>query len=244
MLEFLLILYILILFIFPIPGVAIALGAGTSYLLYRKYLLWKKQPAPGKKIVTLAFITGTANIIISLILGAALAFTVHLLIFEHVYLFFFNFVFCSLISMRWFDFSHQLYRHFIFKYLNPHTVTGKNDPFAMLIGLRTSTGWGRGMTPVFLDAGTLKWQDHQVRFDGILVNLVFEKESLISAEKISSEKIKILPAPKNRVHQAESYLIVLRDQFYPFRSRALRDRLLGLLKGPELIEIERVNIQV
>ena len=236
MLEFLLILYILVLFIFPIPGVAIALGAGTSYLLYRKYLLWKNQPDPGKKIVALALITGAANIIISLILGAALAFTVRLLIFKHVYLFFYNFVFCSLISMRWFDFLQPLYRHFIFKYLSPHITAGENDPFAMLIGLRTSTGWGRGLTPVFLDSGILKWQEHQVRFDGVLVNLVFEKESLISVEKISSEKIKILPAPKNRVHQAESYLIVLRDQFYPFRSRKLRDRLLGTLQNLKVIE--------
>ena len=231
MLEFLLISYILVLFIFPIPAVAIALGAGTSYFLYRKHLLWENQPGPGKKIVALAILSGAANIIISLALGAALAFAVHLLIFENVYLFFFNFVFCTLISIRWFDFSQRLYRHFISKYLNPKFGTEENDPFAMLIGLRARTGWGHGMTPVFLDSGTLQEQEHQVRFDGVLVHLVFGKDSLISAEKISSEKIKILPTAQNRVHQADSYLIVLRDQFYPFRSRPTRDRLHGILQN-------------
>ena len=102
---------------------------------------------------------------------------------------------------------------------DPDIVAGGNDPFVLLIGLRSSTGWGRGMTPVFLDSGTLQWQDQQVRFDGVFTNLVFKKASLISAEKVSAEKIKIIPAPKNRVHQAESYLLALRDQFYPFRKR-------------------------
>ena len=236
MLEFLFILYILVLFIFPIPGVAIALGLSTSYFLYRKNLLWKNQPDPGKKIVILAFITGAANIIISLILGVALAFTVHLLIFENIYLFSFNFIFCSLIAMRWFNFLHRLHRYFITKYLHSGIVAGGNDPFAILIGLRASTGWGRGMTPVFLDSGTLQWQDQQVRFAGVFTNLVFEKGTLISADKVSAEKIKIIPAPKYRVHQAESYLLALRDQFYPFRSRELRDRLLDILKTLKPIE--------
>jgi len=236
MLEFLFILYILVLFIFPILGVAIALGASTSYFLYRKNLLWKNQPDPGKKIVILEFIIGAANIIISLALGAALAFTVHLLIFENIYLFSFNFIFCSGVSLRWFNFLHRLNRYFISKYLHPDVEAGGNDPFAILIGLRASTGWGRGMTPVFLDSGTLQWQDQQVRFDGVFTNLVFKKASLISAEKVSAEKIKIIPAPKNRVHQAESYLLALKDQFYPFRSRELRDRLLGILQDIKSVE--------
>jgi hypothetical protein len=233
MLEIGITLLLLLFFIFPIPGVAVCLGAWTCYLIYSKFLLLGHQPSRWKKIVWIHFFTGTADAILSFVMAFLLALTVYFVIFDGLRLFTFNFIFCFLISFRWFDFTHIIYRHLVLSLQPISLPPPKNSVFCMLIGQRSGTGIGIGMKAVSLDSGYAYWSGHQLVFDGIMSRKTFSRKSVLTAEKISSEKIKIIPAQQNAGEKAEAWTIVIRQQFYPFKTRKLRDQWFQQLSGIE-----------
>ena len=231
MLEIGITLVILLFFIFPIPGLAVCLGAWTCYLIYSKLLLLNRQPDRWKKIIWIHFLTRTIDIILSLAIAFMIALTVYFLIFDSLRLFIFNIIFCSLISIRWFDFTHVMYRHLILK-LQPISVpAAKESVFCMLIGQRSGTGIGVGMKSIFLDSGYTYWDGHQLIFDGIMARKVFSRDSILTVEKVSSEKIKIVPTRQNSSETTDAWVIVIRQQFYPFKTRELRDQWFQQLSG-------------
>ena len=231
MLEIGLTLLILLFFIFPIPGAAVCLGAWTCYLIYGKILLLNRQPYRWKKIVWIHFLTRTADTISSFVIAFMIALFVYFLILDSVRLFIFNLIFCFLISIRWFDFTHVLYRRLILKLQPIPLPVPKDSVFCMLIGQRSGTGMGIGMKSVSLDSGYMYWDGHQLAFDGIMGRKVFSKNSISTVEKVSSEKIKIVPAQQILNEKAEAWVIILRQQFYPFRARELRDQWFQQLSG-------------
>jgi hypothetical protein len=87
------------------------------------------------------------------------------------------------------------------------------------------------MKPVSLDSGYVYWEGHQLIFDGIMARQVFSRNSVLTVEKVSSEKIKIVPAQQNVKEKAEAWTIIIRQQFYPFKSRELRDQWFQQLSG-------------
>jgi hypothetical protein len=238
MLEIGITLLILLFFIFPIPGAAVCLGAWTCYLIYGKLLLLIRQPNRWKKIVWIHFLTGTADTILSFVIAFMIALTVYFLIFDSTRLFIFNLIFCFLISFRWFDFTHVIYRRLILKLQPLSLPVPKDSIFCMLIGQRSGTGLGIGMKSVSLDSGHTYWDGHQLVFDGLLARKVFSRNSILTVEKVSSEKIKIVPARKKLNEKAEAWIIVLRQQFYPFKTRELRDQWFQQLSGLQDSDIQ------
>ncbi len=87
------------------------------------------------------------------------------------------------------------------------------------------------MKSVSLDSGYTYWDGHQLVFDGIMARKVFSRNSILTVEKISSEKIKIVPARQNLNEKAEAWVVVIRQQFYPFKTRELRDQWFQQLSG-------------
>lgn len=231
MLEIGITLLILLFFIFPIPGVAVCLGAWTCYLIYGELLLLNRQPPQWKKIVWIHFLTGAADTILSFVMAFMLALTVYFLIFDSLRLFIFNLIFCFLISFRWFDFTHVIYRRLVLKLQPLSLPPPKNSIFCMLIGQRSGTGLGIGMKAVSLDSGYTYWNGHQLIFDGVMARKVFSRKTVLTVEKISSEKIKIVPARQNLNEKAEAWIIIIRQQFYPFKTRELRDQWFQQLSG-------------
>ncbi len=233
MLEIGITLLILLFFIFPIPGLAVCLGAWTCYLIYGKLLLLNRQPPQWKKIVWIHFLTGAADTILSFVMAFMLALTVYFLIFDGLHLFIFNLIFCFLISFRWFDFTHGIYRRLVLK-LQPLSLPApKNSVFCMLIGQRSGTGLGIGMKAVSLDSGYTYWDGPQLIFDGVMARKAFSRKTVLTVETISSEKIKIVPARQNSNEKAEAWIIVIRQQFYPFKTRELRDQWFQQLSGDQ-----------
>ncbi len=231
MLEIGITLLILLFFIFPIPGLAVCLGAWTCYLIYSKLLLLNRQPSKWKKIVWIHFLTGTADTILSFMMAFLLALTVYFLIFDSLRLFVFNFIFCFLISFRWFDFTHAIYRRLVLKLQPLSLPPPKDSVFCMLLGQRSGTGIGTGIKPVSLDSGYVYWEGHQLVFDGIMSRRVFSRQSVLTAEKISSEKIKIIPTQQTLRNRTVVWTIIIRQQFYPFKTRKLRDQWFQRLSG-------------
>lgn len=231
MLEIGITLFILLIFIFPLPGLAVFLGSWTCYLVYRKLLLLKCQPPQWRKIVWIYFLTGAADTVLSVLMALMLAFTVYFLIIDNLRLFIFNFIFCFLISFRWFDFTHVIYRSLVLK-LQPLSLPHpENGVFCMLMGQRSGTGLGIGMATVSLDSGYLHWEGNRLVFDGVMARKYFSRNNVLTLEKISSEKIKIFPVQRNENEAAEAWVLVLRQQFYPFKTRELRDQWFQRLSG-------------
>ncbi len=226
MIELTSVLFILLLFVFPLPVLAGSLGIFTTWNLYKKYTSFKTQPAEGKKNLILSTVFFLINFFCSIFLGITLSFAVHYFIFESIYLFIFNFLFCSTISLRWFDFTHNLYRLFIFKLKPQPTYTTAH--FAICQGFRSKDGFG--LTPVFTDAGTLRLECNQLVFNGVFREETFTSANISHAEKKSSEKIRIFTKP-NGCNNSEVFLITLKEKFYPFKSRQDRDHIFEKLSA-------------
>lgn len=231
MLEIGITFLILLFFIFPIPGLAVCLGAWTCYLIYGKLLLLNRQPSRWKKIVWIHFLTGTTDTVLSIVMAFILALTVYFLIFDGLRLFIFNFIFCFLISFRWFDFTHVIYRRLVLKLQPLSLPPPKDSVFCMLVGQRSGTGIGVGMKTVSLDSGYAYWNGHELVFDGLISRKAFSRKSVLTVEKISSEKIKITPARQNLNEKAGAWTLIIRQQFYPFKTRKLRDQWFQRLSG-------------
>jgi hypothetical protein len=228
MIELTAVLIIILLFVFPLPALAVSLGLFTTWSLYGKYESFNNQPAEGKKNLILSMVLFLINIFCSIILGVTLALGVYYFIYDNFYLLIFNFVFCSAISLRWFDFKYNLYRHFIFK-LKP-TDTSAQSHFVVCQGFREREHGGFGLIPVYTDAGTLELENNKIVFKGVFREETFSPSKIIHVEKKSSEKIKIL-SKQNKLTNADRFLITLKDQFYPFKSRPDRDKIFKQMMG-------------
>lgn len=224
MVELLLIGTILLFFIFPLPVAAATLGIWNTWFLYQKYYLFRHQPPEGRKNLWLQLFTYLANFTASLLLGLAIALTVHTLIFTHIYLFVFNFIFCFLISLRWFDFSHLIFRHYILKWKSMPMEESSPEIFVEWLGLQKNPGTGFGWVPVFTDAGLLSLRDSELVLDGVFCKQKFSPATVARVEKKSLDKIRVVLRGKNRL-PAEVVVITLKEQFYPFKSREKRDTL-------------------
>ena len=228
MIELTAVLIIILLFVFPLPALAVSLGLFTTWSLYGKYESFNNQPAEGKKNLILSMVLFLINIFCSIILGVTLALGVYYFIYDNFYLLIFNLVFCSAISLRWFDFTYNLYRHFIFK-LKP-TDTSAQSHFVVCQGFREREHGGFGLIPVYTDAGTLELENNKIVFKGVFREETFSPSNIIHVEKKSSEKIKIL-SKQNKLTNADRFLITLKDQFYPFKSRPDRDKIFKQMMG-------------
>jgi hypothetical protein len=226
MIELTSVLFILLLFVFPLPVFATSLGLFTTWNLYKKYSSFKAQPTEGKKNLILSAILFLINFICSIFLGVTLSFAVHYFIFDNLYLFIFNFLLCSTISLRWFDFTHNIYRLYILK-LKPKDKSIKSH-FAICQGFRGRDGFA--LTPIYTDAGTLKLEGNQLVFKGVFREETFTPANITHIEKKSSEKIRIF-SKRNNFKNTEVFLITLKEKFYPFKSRQDRDQIFEKLSA-------------
>jgi hypothetical protein len=222
MLEFSFIIYFLLLFVLPLETMAITLGLATTWQCFQKYQLSVHQPPEGRKVLLLKSITTVCNFILSTIVSLVLAFMIHTLIFTHWYLFIFNLVFSLAISLRWFDFTHLITRHYILKF--GADFKDESRAFVEITGLKARPGRLSGYIPVLLDAGGLRWQNSELIFDGVFYKQKFSAQNTREIEKKSLDRIKIV-LKKDRDSQPDICIISLREQFYPFKSREKRDTL-------------------
>ena len=224
MIELASVLFILLFFIFPLPALAIGSGLFTTWTLYRKYEIFNAQPAEGKENLICGTVLFLANFICSIFLGLAMALAVYYFIFESFYLFVFNFLFSSIVSLRWFDFTHNLYRLFILKLQPKEAFTPSH--FAICQAFRKRDSFG--LAPVYTDAGALRLENNQLIFKGVFREETFSPRNISNIEKKSSEKIKIFSSQGNHKN-AEVFLITLKEKFYPFKSRQDRDQIFSHL---------------
>jgi len=220
---------IFLFFIFPVPALAVTLGAGTCLYLYRRHILFRNQPQQGKKLLGLHLATQLINLILSVALSLSVASLAYLLIYRSFFLFMFNVVFCSIIAARWFDFSWNVFRRQVNKMRNNPPAPSPSSHFAMIYGLRPGRRWGLGMSPASLDAGMVTREGTRLKFKGVYSELIFDPANLLEIEKISSEKIRLVPAPQKGSMGSEAFLLVLRERFYPFKSQDVRDHLYSTL---------------
>jgi hypothetical protein len=222
MIELTCVLIIILFLVFPLPALVTSLGLLTTWVLYGKYDSFSNQPVEGKKQLTLGIAFFLINIICSIFLGIALSFGVYYFIFDDLYLLLFNFLFCSAVSLRWFDFTYNLYRLFIYKLKPFKTNAFDHTHFVICQGFRERSGFG--LAPVYTDAGTLELKANEILFTGVFREESFTPSDIIHLEKKSSEKIKIM-TKQDGFTNADIFLITLKDQFYPFKSRPARDKI-------------------
>lgn len=222
MIELASVLFIILLFIFPLPALATSLGLFTAWNLYRKWESFNIQPMEGKKCLALGMALFLVNFICSILLATVLAFVVYSSIYENFYLLIFNFIFCFAISLRWFDFTYNIYRIFINK-LNPY-INKASANFVVCQGFRERDHGGFGLAPVYTDAGAIEIEEHKISFKGVFSEENITTANILHAEKRSSDKIKVLLRPRN-LYSASVLLITLKERFYPFKSRSSRDNI-------------------
>jgi len=226
MIELAILILILALFVFPLYTSAGCLGLYTTWLLFKSYESFKNQPLEGKKVLSALRTSFIINFFASLILGAQLAWLIYFFIYDLFHLFIFNFIFCFLISIRWFDFSYRYFQQLIIGRFEKKTTA--NIFFVTCKGFKKNPSFG--MSPTFTDAGFLKLGNNHAVFAGVFFTKTFRLENILHIEKKSSEKIKIYTHPTD-TRQPHIFLVSLREQFYPFRSRVDRDRLFKFLSS-------------
>jgi hypothetical protein len=226
MIEFAVLILIFAFFIFPLYTSAGCLGLYTTWFIYEGYESFKNQPLEGKKVLSAIRTSFLINFIASLILGAQLAWVIFFFIYDLFHLFVFNFIFCFSISLRWFDFSYRYFQQLI---IGRFTEKTNADTFFVTCkGLKENSRFG--MSPAFTDAGFLKLENNNAVFEGVFFTKTFRSGNILHIEKKSSEKIKIYTHPTD-TQQPHIFLVSLREQFYPFRSRVDRDKLYKILSS-------------
>ncbi len=244
MIESLFILFIILLFIIPLPTLSLALGLGIGHIFFKQFLLMRHQPAAHKSLAWYTLLCNAINFSLSLILAFALSYAVYYFLTDLSWLFIFNFLFCLLISARWFDFSNHLFRYLIHRLSEQHTpaikTTGQST-FVMIFGLRKSIGWGAGWTPVFVDAGDIDLSQETLRFSGQFLDFNLDTGNIQNAASVSAEQISLSLRDTRQQYQADRFKLVVRDQFYPFRCRETRDRLLNRISPPRAGTTERTS---
>jgi hypothetical protein len=226
MIELAILILILVFFTFPLYTSAGCLGLYTTWFLYEGYESFKNQPLEGKKVLSAIRISFLINFIASLILGAQLAWVIFFFIYDLFHLFIFNFIFCFLISLRWFDFSYRYFQQLIIGRFTEKTTA--DTFFVTCKGFKKISSFG--ISPAFTDAGFLKLENNHVAFEGVFFSKTFRPGNILHVEKKSSEKIKVYMHPTG-TNQPHIFLVSLREQFYPFRSRVDRDKLFKILSS-------------
>jgi hypothetical protein len=226
MIELAIIILILAFFVSPIYTSAGSLGLYTTWFLYKGYESFKNQPLKGKRVLSAIRTSFLINFIASLILGAQLAWVIYFFIYDLFHLFIFNFIFCFLISLRWFDFSYRYFQELIIGRFTNKTTT--DTFFVICRGFKENSSFG--MSPVLTDAGFLKLENNHAVFEGTFFTKTFRSGNIMHIEKKSSEKIKIYTHPTS-TNQPHIFLVSLREQFYPFRSRVDRDKLFKIFSS-------------
>jgi hypothetical protein len=226
MIELAILILILALFVFPLYTSAGCLGLYTTWLLFKNYESFKNQPLEGKKVLSALRTSFIINFFASLILGAQLAWLIYFFIYDLFYLFIFNFIFCFLISIRWFDYSYRYFQQLIIGHFKEKTTV--DTFFVICKGFREKSSFG--ISPVFTDAGLLKLDNNHAVFEGGFFTKTFKFENILHIEKKSFEKIKIY-THSTETKEPHMFLVSLREQFYPFRSRADRDRIFKILSS-------------
>lgn len=226
MLETLFVVYILLLFIFPLPVFMCSLAVAAYLLVYKKYLLIRCQPAPGRKLLLATGLADFANFTASLLLALALANIIHFLVFDYFYLFVFNTIFCFGISQRWFDFAYAIYRKAALNLKCVRQPPNVGAVFVTCTGYRKADGWGSGLIPVFMDSGYLSFGEAEAVFDGVFLRYEFDAYSDFQISRKSSDKIKLFLNAKKSDIPADAILFAVREQFYPFKSKETRETLI------------------
>jgi hypothetical protein len=224
MIELAILILILALFVIPLYTSAGCLGLYSTWFLYKSYESFKNQPLEGRKVLSAIRISFLINFIASLILGAQLAWLIYFFIYDLLHLFIFNFIFCFLISIRWFDFSYRYFQELIIGRFEKKTSA--IIFFITCKAFKENTSFGVSLS--FTDAGFLKIENNHAVFEGVFFTKTFRLKNILRIEKKSSEKIKIYTRVDD-TKQPHIFLISLREQFYPFRSRVDRDRLFEII---------------
>ncbi|MEK9629898.1 MAG: hypothetical protein VW455_12875 [Nitrospinota bacterium] len=226
MIELGIVILILAAFSFPVYISAGCLGLYTTWFMLSCYESLKNQPLEGKKVLYSTLFAFLINLVISLGLSFTLAFLIFYIIFDYYYLFIFNLLFCFFISIRWFNFSYKIFQWMVGGRTN--NTPDSNKFFAICKGLKKNSGLR--LTPAFTDAGFIKKEGDQLSFNGTFYNSIFRSKNILSLEKKSSEKIRI-HTQSNFPDEPSEFLIILKNQFYPFRSRKDRDMLFDFLSS-------------
>ncbi len=226
MVEVTFIILILAFFTFPIYASAGCLGLYTTWLFYRSYESFKNQPLKGKRVLYIAWVAFSINLITSLILALILASMVYILIFDYFYLFLFNLIFCFLISIRWFDFSFKFFKNQIIRSIGNEVA--EKSFFVICKGFKENSN--SRISPLFTDAGVLNLENNHADFRGTFISKIFKSDNIYRIEKKSSEKLRIHTHYTNN-EEPNVFFISLKNHFYPFRSRVNRDTVFKLLSS-------------
>lgn len=229
MLEFLFVLYLIFLFIFPMAALAVALGLVTTHGLYNLYELISNQPEAGRGLLRLHALLSAVNTLSAAGLAVLLALAVHLLIYRSPLLFLFNVAFSFAIAVRWFDFTHVAYRRLAEGQRKRPAPRGSEAAFVVCRGY--SPGGLLGWRPAFLDAGLLLTEENEMVFDGVFTRRSLSADSIRDARKKSFERLRVTLRPGASGRGEEALTLILKDNFYPFRSRDMRNHLHERLKG-------------
>ncbi len=225
MLEVFFVAYLLALFIVPLPILAGTLFFSIGWSFYKKYYLFKNQPAEGKTVCYLAGASGILNVGLSFLLAIAISKTINFLLFNFIYLYYFNLVFAFSVSARWFDFCHSTYKYYIDKVLTTPKTKGERAYFVSIAGYRMGApfGFGADLLPTFIDSGYLTIDENGIRFAGTFIKEEIKLPANYEPKKLSSEKIEISVPNLLQSFRSEKVIIAIKGQFYPFRSREDRD---------------------
>lgn len=225
MLEVIFVAYLLALFIVPLPVLAGTLFFSAGWFFYKRYFLFKNQPVEGKIVCYLAGASTVLNIGFSFLLAIAISKTIDFLLFQFVYLYYFNLVFAFAVSARWFDFTHSIYKYYIDRALSLPNTKGKRAYFVSISGYRKGApfGFGAGLLQTFVDSGYLIFDGREIQFSGVFIKEKIKLPVNYEPEKISSEKIEITVPNLFQNFRAEKIIVALKGQFYPFKSREDRD---------------------
>ncbi|QPJ65555.1 MAG: hypothetical protein G3M78_09185 [Candidatus Nitrohelix vancouverensis] len=232
MLETLFIAFLLLLFISPKTGLAALLGLWTTFQLHRAYRLGRSQPREGRPLLRLSRSLRTINALLSLALAAALAGMVYFIILENRLLFVFNLMFCFAVALRWFDFTFSLFHKQVARKYPELRLPGESALFAICLAWSRPAGFGVGLSPVFFDAGYLHASKGRLEFNGALTRQSYLLVDLQRIEKLSSDGFRIVLAKPSGPCQTEILKFRLKYQFYPFKSRIERDRMIYQLTNP------------
>jgi len=229
MLEFLFVFYLIFVFIFPMAALAATLGLVTTHGLYSLYQLISSQPEAGRALLRLHALLAVVNTLSAAGLAVLLALAVHLLIYRSPLLFIFNVVFSFAIAVRWFDFTHSAYRRLAREKMKRPAPLGPEAAFVVCRGY--TPGGLLGWRPAFLDAGLLHAKENELVFDGVFTRRSLSAGSMREARKKSFERLRVILRPSAAGRGEEALTLILRDNFYPFRSRDTRNHLYDRLKG-------------
>ena len=85
------------------------------------------------------------------------------------------------------------------------------------------------MLPTYTDAGTVTMDSGKITFQGVFS--AFKLSAVSGLEKKSFEKINFVPGLSSPAPDVHMVILVIKEQFYPFKSRETRDRLFQAMQN-------------